>query len=141
MIIDSQTEYSDEQAVTASAASTNIVDHGIGDAGVGEPSVYLNIQVDEAVTATGSATVQFALQTDGDSAFGSATTLLQTDAIGKAALTAGTVVAQFKLPVGMERYSRVYYTVATGPLTAGKFSAHLVHDVEKNVAYRIGYEI
>lgn len=141
MIIDKQSEYSDAQAVTVSAASTNVVDHGVGDAGIGEPGVYLVVNCVEDVTAAGAATVQFTLQTDGDSAFGSATDVIQTAAIGKADLTAGTRVCAFKLPVGMERYSRVYYTVGTGPLTAGKFDAVLVHDIENNPAYAIGYSV
>ena len=141
MYVDSQNEYSDSQAVTASAASTNIIDHGIGDAGAGEPSMYLVVQVDETATAAGAATVVFTLQTDDNSAFSSATDILATAAIGKAALTAGTRVCAFELPIGMERYSRVSYTVATGPLTAGKFSAFLTPVVENIHAYPIGYEI
>lgn len=141
MIIDSQLEYSDAQAVTASAASTNIVDHGLGDAGVGEDVMHLVIQCTETATAVGSATVTFTLQTDGDSAFGSATSVLATAAIAVADLVAGARVAAFRLPAGMERYSRVYYTVATGPLTAGKFDAVLVKDVPNNIAYARGYDI
>lgn len=141
MIIDSQLEYSNAQAVTASAASTNIVDHGLGDAGVGEDVMHLLVQCTETATAAGAATVTFILQTDGDSAFGSATDVLSTAAIGKAALVAGARVAAFRLPAGMERYSRLYYTVGTGPLLTGKFDAVLVKDVPNGIAYARGYDI
>ena len=40
-----------------------------------------------------------------------------------------------RLPINglaLERYTRVYYTVATGPLTAGKFDAFLSADGDTN---------
>jgi hypothetical protein len=57
-----------------------------------------------------------------------------TAAIGKAALVAG---AQFVIPMPTRhrRYVRVNYTVGTGPLTAGKFSAQVVAGIQQNTAY------
>ena len=132
MIIDRFNEYSDAQAVTASAASTNVVDLKAAGNIEGKP-YYLHVKVNTAATASGDATVTFALQTDSDEAFGSATTLWTSAAIGKAALTAGTEVV--RLPINgmpLKRYTRVYYTVATGPLTAGKFDAFLSADGDTN---------
>ena len=125
MYIDKQLLMSDAQAVTSSAASTNVIDLGahLGmDPGVTE-DLWLQVRVDTTATASGSATVTFALQTDDDEAFGSAVTLFSTSAIGKATLVAGYYPIRVRLPLGMKRYARVYYTVATGPLTAGKFDA------------------
>jgi len=117
------------QAVTNSAASTDVIDlTKAGDAV--QTELYLVIRVAETVTADGAATVKFALETDEDSGFATAkVVLLETAAIGKADLTANTVVIKAKLPVGCKQFLRAYYTVATGPLTAGKFDAFLVADV------------
>lgn len=133
MILDRYNEFSDAQAVTASAASTNVVDLQAAGAIEGK-ALFLHIKVNTTVTASGAATVAFALQTDNDEAFGSVTTLHSIAAIGKASLTAGTQVVRLPL-IGMplERYMRVYYTVATGPLTAGKFDAFLSMDADTNV--------
>jgi len=130
MIRDKQLILSDAQAVTNSAASENIIDlTKAGDALAGA-ELYLEILVNTLVTAAGDATVTFAIQTDTVDAFSSAVTLLATAAIGKASLAAGKEVLKVKLPIGLLQYLRVYYTVATGPLTAGKFDAFLVADVE-----------
>ncbi len=134
MIIDKQLELSSEQAVTASAASTNVIAKGKGDMGL-EESLYLAITVKEAATAAGAATVTFSIQQDDDSAFGSAETVFASEAIGKADLIIGKQLF-YKLPLGLDKdYARVYYTVATGPLTAGKFDAQIVNGIQKNVAY------
>jgi hypothetical protein len=134
--VDKLTEMSDEQAVTASAASTDYIDlEDAGrDVGVGEET-YLVIIVDESVTAAGAATVVFALETDDNSGFSSATALVATAAIPKATLVAGYEVLVVALPHNCERYLRVYYTVATGPLTAGKFTAMVVKDPEAWKSY------
>lgn len=135
MITDKELELSSEQAVTASAASTNYIDLGVArDVGVAG-KLQLAISVPEGVTASGSATVTFQLQCDDNTSFSSPKNVLLTDAIGKADLPAGK---QFylPLPVGLdERYVRLYYTVATGPLTGGKFTAQLVQGIQASKAY------
>lgn len=134
MIIDKQNSLSEEQAVTAAAASTNYIDLGAA-RDLGLSQMDMAITVTEAVTAAGAATVTFQLQCDDNSSFSSAKTVIQTDAIPKATMVAGY---QFflNIPVGLdERYVRLYYNVATGPLTAGKFSAAIVHGIQKNKAY------
>lgn len=147
MITDKQLTFSEAQAVTTSAASTNVVDlgpltHGntVRDIGAGEP-VYLVIQVGEDATASGSATVNFALQTDTVENFASPTVLFDSGAIGKADLTAGARPVAIAVPRGVERYLRVNYTVSTGPLTAGTFSAYLVKDVGDATLYSSGFAV
>lgn len=134
MILDKELMMSEAQVVTATAASTNVIDLGarLGlDPGLSD-DLWLQIRVDTTATASGSATVTFALQTDDDEAFGSATTLWTSTAIGKATLVAGYNVVRMRLPLGVERYVRVYYTVATGPLTAGKFDAFINSGVQES---------
>lgn len=136
MMIDSKNEYSVNQTVTASAASTNYLDHGIArDLGVGT-QLYLVVLVTTAFTDSGSdSTVTAALQTDSDSAFGTVATT-HTFTVFSALSAAGTA-RYLKLGPGHinNRYSRVYYTVANGNLTTGKLSAFLTGEIDKYVAY------
>lgn len=142
MILDKGNLVSSAQAVTSSAGSTDVIDlsqaRAIGD---GEELEFF-VNVDTAATAAGAATVTFQVQTDDNSAFSSPTTVIQTDAIPKATLAAGYQI-KISLPVGAtpERYLRLYYSVATGPLTAGAFTAGLVLDAQNSRAYPSGYTI
>ena len=141
MIYDKLLTFGTDQAVTSTAASTDIVDLGATrDIGNGEP-LELVILCTESATASGSATVTFTFETDDNSSFSSAAVLAGTSAIGKASLTAGTEVLRVKVPLDVERYLRCNYTVATGPLTAGKFTAFLTHDRQANKAYASGFTV
>lgn len=132
MIIDRLNQFSDAQAVTVSAASTNVVDLGAAGKVEAKP-FYLHIKVPTTVTADGAATVTFALQTDDNESFSSATALWTSAAIGKASLVAGYEVIRLALNgLALKQYLRVYYTVATGPLTAGAFDAFLSFDGDTN---------
>lgn len=123
--IDDHLVMSDKQAVTASAASTNVID--LGAAGIGDGrGLRLLLNVDENAAAGGAATVVFALQTAVDAAFSTPVQLTATAAIAKAAIVKGANLLEFTIPPSVLRYVRMYYTVATGPLTAGKFTAALV---------------
>lgn len=129
MIRDKEHILSDSQAVTASAASTNIIDlTKAGDAI--QTELYLVIQCREAAAAAGAATVNFVLQTAIDAAFTAPVVLFDSGAIGKAAITLNKELVKVKTPVGLLQFVRVYYTIGTGPLTAGKFDAFLVADAE-----------
>lgn len=125
MIIDKLLEFSDSQAITATAASTNVIDLGADrDLGVSDIDVF--IQVMETFAASGAATLTITLETDDNSSFSSATALWTSPAISKTALVAGYNPGKFKLPQVTERFLRCNYTVATGPMTAGKVSAALL---------------
>lgn len=132
MFIDKLLQVSNEQVVTASAASTDVIDFGQAnpDSGLND-NVTLSITVDEAAAAAGAATVTFSIQDSADNA--TFTDVYATAAIGKAALVAGYQVL-IPMPYKLRRYVRVFYTVATGPLTAGKFSAQVVTGVQQNTA-------
>lgn len=129
MIIDKMLQVSNEQAVTATAASTDVIDFGQLNPDIGISDAYMVITVDEAATAAGAATVTFAVQDSADNA--SFLDVAVTAAIGKAALVAGYQIV-IPMPTKLRRYSRVNYTVATGPLTAGKFSAQVVFGYQQN---------
>ena len=112
MIIDSQNLLSDAQALTASAASTNIVDLGSDrNIGIGK-SMAVVITVDVAADGTTTdETYTFAVQADDNAAFSSAANVVSRT-IGYASLTAGS---QHVLPIppdtSMERYLRLYATL------------------------------
>lgn len=138
MILSSQSILSDDQAITATAASTNIIDltatgtpvKGAAaltrDIGKGTPIPIL-IQATEAFTAAGAATLTIDLEVDDNSSFSSATTVWTSGAIGKATLVQGYEALIDYLPKGVdEQYMRLNYTVATGPMTAGKITAGIV---------------
>jgi hypothetical protein len=131
MFIDKNLQVSNEQAVTASAASTDVIDFGqtTPDIGMDDRSNMV-ITTDEAATASGSATVTFSVQDSADNS--TFADVAVTAAIAKATLVAGYQHV-IPMPTKLRRYCRVYYTVATGPLTAGKFSAQVVTGIQQNV--------
>lgn len=141
MIIDREGLFSDAQAVTATAISSNVVDLGATpttrDIGHGEP-IYLVVQTETAATDAGSdATLTITLESDSTADLAtSPTTHYSSGALAFAAFSpAGTRLVAVALPEGdYERYLGVRYTVADGPLTAGAFDAFLTKDPQKWVA-------
>ncbi len=145
MMNDKQLYFSEQQAITASAASTNYLDFGsIRNLGVGE-ELYLVFLVTTAFTDTGSdSTVTPSFQTDDNSAFSSAATLRTYDVF--AALTAANTKRMYKLePVtdagSYERYAQIYYTVANGNLTTGAITAFITKDVQAWKSYAVGFTV
>lgn len=129
MIMDDRLVFSDDQAVTASAASTNHLDllKG-GDAG---DELYLQIICTETASAAGAATVDFGFETDDASNFATKVELAVKQ-VAKAAMVAGETVVNMRVPAGVKRYNRLYFTVGTGPLIAGKFKAFLTPSQQTN---------
>lgn len=139
MILDKLLMFSEAQAVTASAASTDVIDLGPidgnrRDIGVGYP-LELFVNVNTTATAAGAATVNVQLQTSPDNS--TWTTLTSSGDLALSALTAGKRVYSTKVPAGVQRYLRVNYNVGTGPLTAGAFTAGINLDVDNNSPYPI----
>ena len=131
MYVDAKLLLSDEQTISATAVSTKSIDLGVAgrDIGAGEP-LYAVVVVDEGFTADGAATMTIGLITSAASNLSSPTTILSTPAIGKAALTAGRVPIVIPIPPNIaERYLGLNYTVATGPMTAGKVTAFVGTDI------------
>lgn len=154
MILDKFLEFSDAQAVTSTAISTNVVDlaplgNGVGtntvrDIGSGE-DVYLIVRTVEAATDSGSdATLTVTLESDSTENLATSPTVhFSTGALAFAAFSpAGAQVCSIKLPAGdYERYVGVRFTVASGPLTGGKFDAFLVKDAQSYRPYAVGSTI
>ena len=131
MIIDKFLQVSSAQAVTASAASTDVIDFVQASPDIGMDCLSMMvITTRSAVTAAGAATVTFSVQDSADNS--TFTDVAVTAAIGKATLVAGYQIV-IPMPTKLRRYCRVYYTVGTGPLTAGAFSAQIVTGIQQNV--------
>ena len=136
MIFDQQTLLSDAQAITADAASTNVIDLGpiasglVRDIGKGQP-IPLRIQVVETFNNLTSMT--FALQTDDNEAFASPKTVWVSGSIVLADLKAGYVQIPEWIPRGTnERYMRVYYDITGTAPTTGKVTAGIVMGAQSN---------
>jgi hypothetical protein len=134
MIYSLQDLYSDAQAITASAASTNYYDRGVAGTPYGAAAavtrdwgkgnlIPIRIQVVTAFATCDS--VKVAVQTDSDPGFATAlTTVLETEAIATASLVAGYQFNIDYMPLKtLQRYVRLYYTVAGSNATAGKITA------------------
>lgn len=142
MLLDAQALFSDDQAITASAASTNYMDLGapktaplapaalVRDIG-GSNDMEILIQVTADFATLTSLTV--AVQTDDNTSFSSATTVHQTAAIPAASLLEGYKFKISNVPIGTsERYLRLYYTVAGSNATAGTITAGIVDGIQTN---------
>ncbi|PTR05681.1 MULTISPECIES: Bbp16 family capsid cement protein [unclassified Novosphingobium] len=144
MIFDNSLLLSSAQAITASAASTNVIDLGATgtpynssvpltrDIGRGE-EVELSVAVVASFNNLTSLTV--GVQTSPDNS--TWTTRYQGEAVPLASLVAGY---QFKFPCCFDegtdtRYVRLYYTVAGTAPTAGSITAGQVASRQTNSSY------
>ena len=127
MILDRALFYSFNQSLTASVNSTNSLNMGFGDSGIID-NLYLVVSATTTFTAAGAATLGITLQvSDDDSTF---TDTPVTVTLPKASLSAGTELLKIKLPYGMKKFSRLSYTVTTGPFTAGALHAFISDGVD-----------
>lgn len=141
MILDKENLFSDAQAVTATAPSTNVIDLGaVRDVGKGNELELLIAVTTTVLAAGGASTTTFSLQTDTAEGFGTAVTLWTSAAIGKADLVAGYQI-KVRVPRGVKRYLRLLYTVATNDLTAGAFTAGILLDPDDYQVYPKGAEV
>lgn len=128
MIFDNTLLFSDNQAVTATAPSTNVVDLGAApngrDIGPGTP-IPLAVIVTEDFAGLTSLTIS--IQVDDNAAFSSPKTVYTTVAYPLTDLVVGKrfLLPEY-VPTGTnERYMRLNYTVA-GTGTAGTITAGVV---------------
>lgn len=141
MITDALCLLSNAQAVTATAVSTNSYDLGVAREMADEAELFIVTTVGTTVTAAGAATVQFQLVQSANADLSAATIIAQTDAIPKALLVAGFTLTN-PIPRGVtSRYIGLQYTVATGPLTAGTFTANILIDPQDNRRYATNFAI
>lgn len=142
MIIDDTLTFSKNQAITADAASTNIVDLGAAgtapghaaavrrDIGIGT-NIPIAFHITEAFNTLTSLTVS--LQVDNDAAFGSPKTIASTT-IAAADLTLGARPQwPAEVPEGTdEQYVRLYYDVNGSNPSTGKIFAAVVAAKQTN---------
>jgi len=125
MIRDAILILSENQAITATEASTNEIDFGAAglDIGKGNP-IYLELWLDTAFT-TSANTLTVALQ-DGTDGTTYTTRMTILEATATSSLLAANVglLRKFSLPNDLARYIRLYYTVSAA-LAAGKVNAFL----------------
>lgn len=143
MILDKLLMFSEAQAVTATAASTDTIDLGPikgnrRDIGVGEPLEFW-ATVNASAAAAGAATLNVQLQTSSDNS--AWTTLYDSGSIALASLTVGKRILSTKVPQGVLKYLRVNYVVGTGPLTAGAFTSGINLDVDANTHYATAFTV
>lgn len=134
--------FSDAQAVTATAASTNYLNLGSPNTPPNAPAALkrdigggnnqpVQIEVVEAFATLTSLTVS--IEVDDNPSFSSPKTVATTGAIAVANLTLGAILPISMVPLGAnEQYMRVKYTVAGSSATAGKVTAGLVFGVPSN---------
>jgi len=134
MILDRTGLFSENQAITATSASTNVIDLGKTgtpygassalrrDVGRGNP-VPLYVGVTETFNNLTSLTIT--IQTDDNAAFSSPTTAWTSPAYAAADLVPGARhLLPDELPVGVnEQFVRLMYTVAGTAPTTGKVTA------------------
>lgn len=143
MIVDNTLVFSDGQAITADAGSTNVVDIGAAGTPYGHSAAVARdigkatdipiwVSVTESFTNLTSLTIS--LQTDDNAAFSSAKTVATSAAIPLASLVAGYKFTwPATLPEGTdERYLRLYYDVTGTAPDAGKIFAAIVAGRQTN---------
>lgn len=129
MILDEQNLFSDNQAITESCASTNVVEFGKREIAFGTP-VEVYIQVSESFNNLTS--LKISVQTSDKEDFTTSSTLVE-QTITLANLTLGSVSNIKFLPKGNLGYMRLYYTVngETEP-TEGKILAGVAAGVQES---------
>ena len=162
MYVDKQLEFSDAQAVTSTAISSNVYDiltkttgaatisavtagNARIDVGNMHEDVYLVVQTAVAITDTSSdATLIVTFETADDVGLSTnATVLLSSGTLAFATYaTAGTQILVSKLPSALyRRYIGVRYTVASGPFTAGAIDAFLTTAPQSNRIYKSAFTV
>lgn len=123
MLLDAENVFSDDQAVTADAASTNVIDLMTTGRAPGNPLGVI-AQVTEAFATLTSLTFQ--VQSCAVEGFGSGVKTHQSVTVAVADLTLGKRVDLGQLLDGTLRYVRLYYDVTGTNASAGKVTAALV---------------
>lgn len=143
MIIDKQARFDWDDAITSTRVSTDKIDLQANNRDLGLlDDLYLVIMVTEAFTAAGAGTLTVDLVDDDNASLSSPATLINlANAVGKATLVAGYTIFKGRMPIEKitQRYLGLNYTVATGPMTAGKVRAFLTPNIDRQFYYPRGY--
>ena len=130
--LDAFTQLSNAQAVTTSAASTNVIDTLSELGGAIESGAWLRVGIQTSFTIPSAPTSSMQIQLQGADEVGfntGAVTHAQTAAITGATLVAGYEPFVIKLPKDCKRWLRVYYIMGS-TATAGNIDAHIVANVD-----------
>jgi hypothetical protein len=141
-------------AITVTRDSTNILDMGAQrDMGVGERVLDLLCVINTTFAAAGAATLTVALQGAPNNAGvpGTFVQLAASPAYAVAQLIAGRELLRTPMPLweplvtpdllNVPRFYKLVYTVAAGPMTAGKIASYLIDHVgrQANRSYPSGF--
>ena len=127
MYLDHSLLFSDKQAVTTTAASTNVIE-AVANAGSGY-SVYPTVSV--TAPFTGLTSIAFELQ-DSDTKNGAFETIASTGAIVLADLNSSKFLANFgSVPPKTKKFLRMNYLV-TGTASSGAITSGIVLDRQTN---------
>jgi hypothetical protein len=140
MIFDKTLQFSNAQAITATAVSTNVIDLGAmgiikGDTAAIDREIARNIDIPLLVQVVETFNNLTSLAITVESASDEAFTSPKSIALGTmllADLVAGAKPPFTQFPIGMEhRYVRLKYTVAGSNPTAGKITAGVVGAIDR----------
>ena len=128
-MLDDSLKFSEDQAITATATSTNIIDLGNKrEVAFGNP-VSLYIMIKESFNTLTSLT--FTVKTSANSDMSSASELASCT-VALANLTKGKRVPLAFFPCGNKRYAQLTYTVTGSNPSTGKISAYLADAVPQS---------
>ena len=132
-LIDSNLRFSNDQAITTSAISTNIVNGAaLRDMGRGQP-VYLNIYLTTVfTTSANSLTIQLVSSSAADPGASDVFMDVMKARLASAMLTTGLLM-RMALPEGIPFQKLGLYYLATTALVAGKISAFLTLGEDSDV--------
>lgn len=125
MRLDAQNEFSDAQAVTATALSTNVIDLGQAQPKImGGEDLYVEVKVGTAFA--GGTSIRAVLWTDDTTTATSGADIISGDVVLTAAASAGASLLRVNLKgLPLQRYIVLQYVVV-GTMSAGTIDAALV---------------
>lgn len=136
-MLDKENMFSDAQAITAAAKSTNVIDLSDAgrDIGVGE-NLYVGVFVSTAFTDAGSdSTLTVDLEQDDDSGMASPVKVQEVGILPALAAIGAKIISRIDPLKITERYLQLSYTPNNGNLTTGAVKAYLVKDIDAFKAY------
>lgn len=135
MILDKQNLISEDQAITVSAAGTNVIDLGDDDALTNTPNekgAFCEVLFQVTTAFAGGTSLKVDLCNEADASITDASGSV----VGSAVIATATLVAGYQFAVRMPRtlalrYLGAFYTVV-GTMSAGNLTAAIVLDVQTN---------
>lgn len=130
MHFDAENLFSEHQAITATAVSTNVIDMGAKTNLAGGTPIEIHAQVTETFATLTSLTVD--IEESDTENFASSKVVGSTGAIPVAQLTVGEILPLAFLPRSSGQFYRLKYTVGGADATAGKVYAGITHGRQTN---------